>query len=168
MTTFDETTDKLDQPAYGIGPVEAVQRFFRKYAVFSGRASRSEYWWVALALFLVYLVLGAIAGVVGASTATVNAAGKSEPGVAFIVPLMILFIIGLVALVPGIAVTVRRLHDANFSGFLYFLNAIPYVGGFVVFILTLMPSNPLGRRYDEGAVTVVSPAPSQATPPPAV
>ena len=39
----------LELPYYGAPPVEAVKRVFQKYAVFSGRASRSEYWWWALA-----------------------------------------------------------------------------------------------------------------------
>jgi len=156
----------LDQPYYGIGPVEAVKRFFQKYATFSGRASRSEYWWVALAFGIVYIVVGIIALVVGASTATVQPDGTSEPGGAFAVPLVILFLIGLVSLVPSIAISVRRLHDANFSGFLYFIHAVPYIGSFVILVLALMPSNPAGRRFDLGASPVV--APVQPTSPPAV
>ena len=152
----------LDQPHYGIGPVDAVKRFFQKYATFSGRASRSEYWWVTLAFAALYLVLGVLGAVIGSATSTVGVDGTTEPGVAFAIPLVIAFIIGLASIVPGIAITVRRLHDANFSGFLYFINAVPYIGGLVIFILTLMPSNPTGARYDLGATTAVIPAPPTA------
>lgn len=164
-TTSAAVPSSLDQPYYGIGPVDAVKRFFQKYSTFTGRASRSEYWWVTLAFSIVYLILGVLAGILGAATSTVNAEGVTEPGVALAVPLVIGFIIGLAAIVPGIAVTVRRLHDANFSGLLYFINAVPYVGSFVILVLTIMPSNPAGARYDVGATTVVVPAPQV---PPAV
>jgi uncharacterized membrane protein YhaH (DUF805 family) len=163
MTTTNATS--LEQPRYGVGPVEAVTRFFQKYATFTGRASRSEYWWATLAFSLLFAVLGALAGVIGGATQTVGADGSNEPGVAVLVPVGIGFVIGLAAVVPGIAVTVRRLHDANFSGLLYLINAVPYVGGLVVLVLTIMPSNPAGARYDAGATTVVVPAPQA---PPAV
>ena len=168
MTATDATPapHSLDQPYYGIGPVAAVKRFFQKYATFSGRASRSEYWWTYLALSLAYLVLGIAAGVIGATTSTVDAYGERQPGVAFAIPLVLIFLVALVTIVPGIAVAVRRLHDANFSGFLYFLHAVPYIGSFVLLILAIMPSNPVGARYDLGATTVVIPA--RPTPPPAV
>jgi Protein of unknown function (DUF805) len=51
----------LDLPYYGIGFVDAVKRGFRKYATFTGRASRSEYWWWVLFTFTGYLVLGLLA-----------------------------------------------------------------------------------------------------------
>jgi len=165
MTTTNAATapGSLDLPHYGIGPVGAVKRFFAKYATFSGRASRSEYWWTYLALSLVYLVLGIAAAVIGGTTSTVDAYGERQPGVAFAIPLVLILLVGLITLVPGIAVAVRRLHDANFSGFLYFLHAVPYIGSFVLFILAVMPPNPIGARYDVGATTVVIPAPQ--TPP---
>jgi hypothetical protein len=48
----------LDLPDYGIGFVDAVKRGFKKYATFTRRAGRSEYWWWALFTFTGYLVLG--------------------------------------------------------------------------------------------------------------
>ena len=52
----------LDLPHYGIGFVDAVKRGFKKYATFTGRASRSEYWWWTLFTSATYLVLG-LAGI---------------------------------------------------------------------------------------------------------
>jgi hypothetical protein len=57
----------------------------------------------------------------------------------------------LAQIVPGIALAVRRLHDANLSGLLYLLVLVPSVGGLIVLVLHLLPSNPAGRRYDAGA-----------------
>ena len=58
----------LDLPYYGIGFVDAVKRGFKKYATFTGRASRSEYWWWALFTFTGYLVLGLLAFALGTAT----------------------------------------------------------------------------------------------------
>jgi len=43
---------------------------------------------------------------------------------------------------------VRRLHDANLSGFLAFLLVIPFFGAIAVFIMMFLPSNPAGARFD--------------------
>lgn len=45
--------------------------------------------------------------------------------------------------------SVRRLHDADFSGFMYLLALIPFVGGLALLVFMLMPSNPAGARFDE-------------------
>ena len=68
--------------------------------------------------------------------------------VLFIIGLGLLIIIGLGMLVPNIAITWRRLHDANFAGPFYFLGFIPYVGYFVLLVFTVLSPNPTGRRFD--------------------
>ena len=137
----------LSVPLYGASLPQAVSRFFRKYATFSGRASRAEYWWVALVHILVYGAFGALALSVGAATGTTTSTGVvMGPGVAAgLVPLGIWF---LATLVPGLALTVRRLHDANFSGWTILLGLIPWVGELIVLIFTLLPPSPAGVRFD--------------------
>ena len=54
--------------------------------------------------------------------------------------------LGLV--VPSIAITVRRLHDGGFSGLLYLINFVPYIGSLAILVLTILPSKPEGARYD--------------------
>ncbi|MGX5681504.1 DUF805 domain-containing protein [Schumannella luteola] len=143
------TDTALSQPLYGASFGQAVKRFFSKYAVFSGRASRSEFWWVWLFLLLLSLVLAGIAGTVIGLTGTPTASGDgvqiTAPG---IVALVVVGLILLAFIIPEIALTVRRLHDANFSGWLYLLHLIPYLGALIVFILTLLPTNPQGARFD--------------------
>lgn len=53
----DTMVPPLNKPYYGCPPQEAVTRFFRKYVVFSGRASRSEFWWAILGYVIVSVVL---------------------------------------------------------------------------------------------------------------
>jgi uncharacterized membrane protein YhaH (DUF805 family) len=140
----------LDQPHYGIGPIAAVARFYRKYATFSGRASRSEYWWIALVFFVVYLVLGLATFGAGLATGRERFDGTTEPGIGALPFALLLVVISLASIVPNIALAVRRLHDCNFSGLLYLITFVPYLGGLALVVLAALPSNPLGARYDAG------------------
>lgn len=127
-------------PYYGAPITVAVKRFFTKYAVFSGRASRSEFWWWTLISSLISLLLAGLDAFILDST--------SQPGS---VPsaLAVLTGLGTLAIIlPTIALTVRRLHDSNKSGWLYLLTLVPIVGWIIVLILAVLPSNPDGQQYD--------------------
>lgn len=128
----------LDLPYYGIGFVPAVQRAFQKYARFDGRASRSEYWWFSLALGLVALVL---------YIPLVAASAAGSDGLVIVFALL-LFALFAAMIVPSIAIAVRRLHDANFSGWMYLLGFIPGCGGIIQIVLMCLPSKPEGARFD--------------------
>jgi len=95
---------------------EAVSAVFKKYATFTGRASRSEYWWWTLFVLIASIVLTII------DTAVL---GAEEYGI-------LSTIFGLAILVPAIAVTVRRLHDTDRSGWWIFLGLIPIIGTLVL------------------------------------
>lgn len=155
--------EDLTRPLYGATFSQAVKRFFKSYARFTGRASRSEYWWVALFSFLVMLlplilyIAGAIVMGVTSSPSSYDYAtdsysyssGPSPAGIALLlIGAGLLLLITLGILVPSIAITWRRLHDANFAGPFYFLSLIPYVGGLILIVFTVMSSNPAGRRFD--------------------
>ncbi len=118
-------------PLYPARPVQAVGRFFRKYATFSGRASRSEFWWVQLfmaAVFLAYAFLNSVVGDVAVTA-------------------YVLFLFACI--VPGLSLTTRRLHDVNLHGGLTALVLVPYVGVLVVAVLALLPSSARGFRFDK-------------------
>ena len=97
---------------------ESIQTVFQKYAVFEGRARRSEYWWFYLAYAVVTSVLSGLA----------NSFQGTGLGTAVSV---ISGIIGLACLVPNIAVTTRRLHDTGKSGWWQLLYLI-CCGGLVL------------------------------------
>lgn len=124
------------------GPIVAFKTVvFRRYATFTGRASRSEYWWFALADFLISIVLLAVAGILALLLGGVT--GDPGVGLAVFGLFYILFLLASLAiLVPGIAVAVRRLHDGGFSGWFLLLSLIPYVGGIVMLVFMLLPSAP--------------------------
>lgn len=62
-------------------------------------------------------------------------------------PLGLLFAYSLVIMVPGLAVTIRRLHDIGKSGWWYFIAFVPLVGGIVLFIFTLLDSEPYANQW---------------------
>lgn len=135
-------------PYYGAPIGAAVKRFFKKYAAFSGRASRSEYWWVALVLGVVGFILQILTGLLGAAGSTTTSTGN-VPGPGGIVGLILIFVFYLAVLIPSISLLVRRLHDGNFSGWLALLGLIPFVGGLALLVFSLLPSNPAGQRFDQ-------------------
>jgi uncharacterized membrane protein YhaH (DUF805 family) len=135
-------------PYYGATLPVAVQRFFKKYATFSGRASRSEYWWWTLVAFAVGVVLNIITSVAGAAGSTVTADGTAVPGPGALVGGILLIIWGLAVIVPSFALLVRRLHDANLSGWLALLILVPFLGALALIVMAILPSNPAGQRFD--------------------
>ena len=105
--SFFALTAPLDMPAYGCNLGEAIVRFFKKYAVFKGRASRSEFWW----WFLTYTVVTFVLRLVFRTLRNLT-----DSGVIATVGDSFSSIWGLVVLVPTIALGVRRLHDINMRG----------------------------------------------------
>ncbi len=100
----------------------------RKYAVFDGRARRKEYWMFALFNFIIAFVLGFIEGLVGG------------PGVIGLVYSLAVFI-------PALAVTVRRLHDTNRSGWWVLIAFVPLIGAIVLLVFMVLDSQPGENRF---------------------
>jgi uncharacterized membrane protein YhaH (DUF805 family) len=146
MTTETANTP-LSEPLYGASFGQAFVRFFKKYATFSGRASRSEFWWWFLANTIVAGVLYGIAAAIGASGASVSDNGMMY-GPGFWVAAIPYFIWLAATLVPWFALVWRRFHDTNRSGAFYFLALIPFVGGIIVLVMLALPSDPAGARFD--------------------
>jgi len=101
---------------------EAVGSALTKYATFSGRARRAEYWWFALFNILVKLAAGIADHLFIQSHAF--GAGGSGP---------ISLLTSLALLLPGLALGFRRLHDVGRSGWWWLLVLIPIIGWIVLF-----------------------------------
>ncbi|KAB7791273.1 DUF805 domain-containing protein [Bifidobacterium leontopitheci] len=156
----------LDRPYPGIGPLQAVRRFIRKAFVFSGRASRAEYWWVTL----IGLACVACAALLDYMVFHDDDSVFSS----------IVSFVGYLAIVPVLALSVRRLHDENLDGgwvLVPIVLQIAYFGVFsaamatgdshdatigvliglllmalfvvLSFGLYMFPSNPKGARFDK-------------------
>lgn len=138
------------EPLLGASFSQAISRFFRGYARFRGRASRSEFWWIVLFSVLVSILLtGAqfVALMVEGLNTPVDAPTKMIDSPLYAVFAWAQLVVALAVLLPSIAITIRRLHDANFSGW-FILLYLTGIGGVVVFIMNLLPSAPAGARFD--------------------
>jgi uncharacterized membrane protein YhaH (DUF805 family) len=109
----------------------------RRYAQFSGRAQRKEYWMFALFVVLGSLVLSGLDTVLGlgghASSYTVNMPGNYAAG-SNLSGGILTDIFSLAIIIPSIAVAVRRLHDVDKSGWWLLIELIPIVGWIIVLV----------------------------------
>ncbi|MGW1720804.1 DUF805 domain-containing protein [Streptomyces sp. NPDC002156] len=93
----------------------------KKYAVFSGRARRKEYWMAALFSIIISIVLAIIDAVIGVQ--------------------ILSGLYALAVLVPGLAITVRRLHDTGRSGWWLLIALVPLVGGITLLVFVCLDSD---------------------------
>ncbi len=107
---------------------------WKKYAVFKGRARRKEYWYFSIFNIPIYIVLEIIDGVIGSFSA--------EFGIGLLCGTF-----SIAAIIPSIAVGVRRLHDTNRSGWLLLIGLIPIIGILVLIVLFLLDSEPEENQY---------------------
>jgi uncharacterized membrane protein YhaH (DUF805 family) len=106
----------------------------RRYADFSGRSRRKEYWMFALGVTLATIILCILAVLLGGGLQ-----GMAESGGMIAGPFPFVFgIFWLALIVPAIAVQVRRFHGQDKSGWFVLLNLIPYVGGLIVLVFMFL------------------------------
>ncbi|MDP9436969.1 MAG: DUF805 domain-containing protein [Actinomycetota bacterium] len=110
-----------------MGFADAVSSGFARYASFSGRARRSEYWWFYLFTFLVYVAATVIDAIIGV------------PATAAIAVLALF--------IPTLAVSVRRLHDTGRSGWWFLIGLVPLVGGIVLLVFFVQDGTPGANQY---------------------
>ena len=117
--------------------IEAYKKFWKGYVDFEGRSTRSDYWFVYLvnvlitfAYFLLQAVFGGLVAVTDSSFLAV---------ISFII-LFIFFAFGIAAILPGLAVTVRRLRDAGYNWPYIFVTFIPFVGPIIFIVLLCKPT----------------------------
>ena len=120
---------------------ESFATCIKKYADFSGRAPRSEYWWFILAQFLLGLVAGFVLGFIGG----IMGMGTSLADIGSVVLMLGLFL-------PALGVAIRRLHDTGKSGWWYLLVFIPIIGWLVLLYWFVQPSTEGTNEYGEAPV----------------
>ena len=114
----------------------ALFEIIKKYAKFEGRANRPQYWYFVLTQFLAFFILELLCVI-----PFVNI-------IAFLALLVLCF--GL--FVPGIAVTVRRLHDTNRSGWWLLLCFVPFVGSIVILVFMCLEGTKGANKYGDEPV----------------
>ena len=169
----NSSTDAANAPKY-VGFVEAVSRAFRQYAKFSGRATRSEYWWFVVFLFTCQFPYLLLIGMAQSESAVMSQIGG-----------LLLALVPFVLFIPSLALLSRRIHDTGRSATLYFsllailIVATPFlyllliIGAFISYdgegsgllfvaavpivafgiyqlVLTVGPSTPEANKYGPG------------------
>ena len=141
---------------------QSIKHVFSNYATFQGRASRSEFWWWQLFTTIVGLILALPAW---SYYADLINASSNQMGEMATVPspsgLTTFFLIlgtvwSLAILIPTIAVSARRLHDTDKSGWwllLYFLSCCFGIGFIILIIFWVLPSTPGPNRFGLGPAT---------------
>ena len=117
---------------------------WKKYAVFTGRATRTEYWMFTLfnviisALLYIPVVMNEDAG--------------GDPAGFGVLAAMIYLVYALAVFLPSISLTVRRLHDIGRTGAWIFVSFVPLVGGIALLVFTLTESQAGDNEYGPGSV----------------
>ena len=113
----------------------------KKYAEFNGRARRKEYWMFTLFNCLIYFGYCIVAMVF------VALSGRNGAPAAALVMFLPLWLYALAVIVPGIAVSIRRLHDTGKSGWWILISFVPLVGGIILLVFMCMDSQPGPNEY---------------------
>jgi uncharacterized membrane protein YhaH (DUF805 family) len=110
-----------------MGFVDAIKSGFSNYVNFAGRASRSEYWYWVLFVILATIAASAVDAVLGIN--------------------LIYPIVALALFLPGLAVSVRRLHDLDKSGWFVLIGLIPLVGFIILIVWFCTKGTPGPNRF---------------------
>lgn len=117
--------------------IEAYKKFWKGYVDFTGRSTPSDYWFAYSAHLLIfftwYLLLAVFERMVAET-------GSSDLFTIGVILLLIFFAYGVAAVLPGIALTVRRLRDAGYNWPYIFIPLIPFVGIFIFIFLLCQPT----------------------------
>jgi len=118
----------------------------RRYADFSGRSRRKEYWMFALGIFLIAVIPVTLLYIV-ALAAAFGSAGGAGGGILVTLLSLVILLLSLALIVPAIAVQVRRFHDQDKSGWFVLINFMPYVGGLVVLVFMCLEGTRGPNRF---------------------
>jgi uncharacterized membrane protein YhaH (DUF805 family) len=110
---------------------------YKRYADFTGRSSRSEYWLFVLLYVIVAVVAGIVANVLEAIGGEMLALVVYLPFALFL----------LASFVPSLSVAFRRLHDTDRSAWWLLISFVPFIGGIVLLVFDCLPGTPGPNRF---------------------
>lgn len=164
--TYDTAADtQTAQHSSPRGPKACIAAFFKNYAQFKGYATRGEFWWPWLMLFLIDWAIIIVTSIIISTTLSddvvteaYNPAGQAEfsyqiwfegsAGTVVTIAGLVLLLIWAATISPMLAVTWRRFHDTGLPGPLFFISFVPFLGGIAFLILMARSSKPERRRAE--------------------
>ncbi|EUJ33824.1 hypothetical protein MFLO_01310 [Listeria floridensis FSL S10-1187] len=130
-----------------MGFLQSYIAYWKNYINFTGRSTRSEYWYVVLwnmLIAVVYYVFMILFGVSTAFDAAAMGDGGDALGALFVGPFLIISLIfwlySLATFIPNLSLLIRRFRDTGKSVWLVLLGLIPLVGGLIILIFVCLPS----------------------------
>ncbi len=105
---------------------------------FSGRSRRTEYWMFQLFNLLAALVVGLVAFLFGFIVSEKDGLNAFA---------LCMGVFGVISFIPALSITIRRLHDIGRSGWWYLIAFVPLIGGLILFVFTLLDSDPDRNEY---------------------
>lgn len=121
---------------------DAIRSVLSKYATFTGRALRSEYWWWTLFVVLLQIATSVVDAVIF---------GIEENSIQ-----LLTLLVSLALFLPGLAVTVRRLHDTGHSGWWVLIAFVPIIGWIVLLVWMVNKGDEGANQYGGPASAVVA------------
>jgi uncharacterized membrane protein YhaH (DUF805 family) len=121
-----------------MGFQEAVRSGFDHYTKFDGRASRPMYWWWVLFAIIAAVAANIVDAIIGAPIFSV--------------------IVGLGLLLPGLSVSIRRLHDTNRTGWWILIGLIPLIGAIILIVFYVQEGDAGENQYGPPPPTSYAPA----------
>ncbi len=119
---------------------EAVKRALANYCCFTGRASRSEFWWFSLFTTILSCVITLVFAIL---TALFHSTAPSTIGT------FVNYAVSLALFLPSFGLTFRRLHDTGRSGWWWLISLIPVAGLIILLVFLCSKSNPEANQYGE-------------------
>lgn len=110
---------------------------WKKYAIFTGRARRKEYWYFTLINLLVVQIAYFI----------------ESSGTTFGLFFILAILCGLASAIPSLAVGVRRLHDIGRTGWWLLIVVVPIIGPLIFLVFTILPSEPGTNKYGPNPIS---------------
>ena len=119
-----------------MSPLDWATRPLKKYADFSGRAPRAEYWWFYLLIIIGYVIAMILDSMLGLGQ-TVGPYG------------VLMAVFALAILIPSIAAGIRRLHDTDRSGWWLLIGLVPLIGVIVLIVFFVTQGTAGPNKYGD-------------------
>jgi uncharacterized membrane protein YhaH (DUF805 family) len=148
--SFNQSSSYTRRPEREVSGMGWMLEPLRRYADFNGRSRRMEYWMYTLLYVGVFLVLFILmmAGLPWDEMGQ-DRAVQSDPGPIFWFGFVLMMVWAIANFLPSLAVTVRRLHDQDKTGWFYFISFIPYVGPLVLLVFMFLDGTPGPNQYGD-------------------